>query len=108
MLTLSVLLSTGQCINRVMRLVVWGGVGGYERCMTSWCMREHCMFEHWILCLFLVLAECVVELCVVLVLVYCHFMYSGRTWVVCYCTVSEIGGTLMTVCTFHYRMERPH
>ena len=25
MLTLSVLLSTGQCINRVMRLVVWGG-----------------------------------------------------------------------------------
>ena len=42
--TLSVLLSSGQCINRVMRLVAWGGVGGYERCMTSWCMREHCMF----------------------------------------------------------------
>ena len=42
--TLSVLLSSGQCIDRVMRLVVWGGVGGYERCMTSWCMREHCMF----------------------------------------------------------------
>ena len=44
MVSLSVLLSSGQCINRVMRLVVWGGVGGYERCMTSWCMREHCMF----------------------------------------------------------------
>ena len=42
--TLSVL-SSGQCINRVMRQVVhvWGGVGGYERCMT-WCMRVHCMF----------------------------------------------------------------
>ena len=38
MLTLSVLLFSGQCI------VVWGGVGGYERCMTSWCMREHCLF----------------------------------------------------------------
>ena len=25
MLTLSVFLSTGQCIDRVMRLVVWGG-----------------------------------------------------------------------------------
>ena len=35
MLTFSVLLFSGQCI------VVWGGVGGYERCMTSWCMREH-------------------------------------------------------------------
>ena len=32
MLTLSVLLFSGQCIDRVMRLVVWGGVGGYERC----------------------------------------------------------------------------
>ena len=42
--TVSVLLSSGQCINRVMRLVVWGGVERYERCMTSWCMREHCMF----------------------------------------------------------------
>ena len=29
--TLSVLLSSGQCIDRVMRLVVWGGVGGYEQ-----------------------------------------------------------------------------
>ena len=28
MVSLSVLLSSGQCINRVMRLVVWGGVGG--------------------------------------------------------------------------------
>ena len=45
-----------------------GAVGGYERCMT-WCMREHCMFLND--CLFLVLAECVVELCVVLILVYC-------------------------------------
>ena len=44
MVTLGVLLSFGQCINEVLRLVVWGGVGGYERCMTSWCMREHCMF----------------------------------------------------------------
>ena len=42
--TLNVLLSSGQCINGVMRLAVLGGVGGYERCMTSWCMREHCMF----------------------------------------------------------------
>ena len=25
-------------IDRVMRLVVWAGVGGYERCMTSWGM----------------------------------------------------------------------
>ena len=24
--------------------IVWGEVGGYETCMTSWCMREHCMF----------------------------------------------------------------
>ena len=31
-LTLSVLLFSGQCI------VVWEWVGGYERCMTSWCM----------------------------------------------------------------------
>ena len=31
-------LFSGQCINSV---VVWGGVRGYERCMTSWCMREH-------------------------------------------------------------------
>ena len=37
---------------------------------------------HWRLCLFLVLAECVVELCVELVLVY-----------VCDCSVSDIGGT---------------
>ena len=44
MVTVSVLLSSGQCINKVMRHVVWGEVGGYERCMTSWCMREHCMF----------------------------------------------------------------
>ena len=45
MVTFSVLLFSGQCINKVMRLVVWGGVGGgYERCMTLWCMREHCMF----------------------------------------------------------------
>ena len=45
MVTLSVLLSPGQCtrINRVMGIVVWGGVGEYEECMT-WCMREHCMF----------------------------------------------------------------
>ena len=42
--TLSVVLSSGQCISRVMRLV-WGRVGGYERCMTSWCMGEHCMFH---------------------------------------------------------------
>ena len=33
-----------NALNRVMRLVVWGGVGGYERCMTSCCMREHCLF----------------------------------------------------------------
>ena len=41
----------------------------------------------WRLCLFLVLAECVVELCVGLVLVYCHFMYSRRTMgsVLLYC-----------------------
>ena len=54
-----------------MRLV-WGGVGGYERCMTSWCMREHCMFltvKNMPL-----LGECVVELCGVLVRVYFHFM----------------------------------
>ena len=44
MVTLSVLLFLGQSINTVMRLVVWGGVGGYERCKTSWCMRERCMF----------------------------------------------------------------
>ena len=44
MVTVSVLLSSGQCIHRVMRLVVWGGVERYERCMTSRCMREHCMF----------------------------------------------------------------
>ena len=64
-MTLSVLLSFEQCINGVMRLVVpvWGGVGEYERCMTSWCMREYCMFLTGRLCLFLVLAECVVELC---------------------------------------------
>ena len=36
MVTLSVLLSAGQCIHRVMRLVV---LGGYERCMT-YCLRE--------------------------------------------------------------------
>ena len=79
MVSLSVLLSSGQCINRVMRLVVWGGVGGYDRCMTSWCMREHCMFLTVEILPLLVLAECVVELCVVLVLVYCHFMYISRT-----------------------------
>ena len=38
MVTLSVLLFSGLCV------VVWGGDGGYERCMISWCMREHCMF----------------------------------------------------------------
>ena len=85
--TLGVLLSFGQCINEVLRLVVWGGVGGYERCMTSWCMREHCMFLTVKTCLFLVIAECVVELCVVLVLVYHHYMYSSRTMgsVLLYC-----------------------
>ena len=51
MVTVGVLLSSGQCIDRVMRLVEWGGVGVY--------------------CLFQVLTECVIELCVVLVLVYC-------------------------------------
>ena len=51
--THSVLLSSGQCIDIVMRLVVWGGVGGYERCMTSWCMSEHYMFLTGRLCLFL-------------------------------------------------------
>ena len=79
MVSLSVLLSSGLCINRVMRLVVWGGVGGYDRCMTSWCMREHCMFLTVVILTLLVLAECVVELCVVLVLVSCHFMYISRT-----------------------------
>ena len=29
-------------------------------------------------------------------------------WVVGYCTVSDIGGAPMTICTYHYRMERPH
>ena len=44
MVTLSVLFS-GQRIDRVMRLVVWGGVGrGCERCMTSLCMSQYCMF----------------------------------------------------------------
>ena len=32
MVTVSVLLFSGQCV------VLWGGVGGYERCLTSWCM----------------------------------------------------------------------
>ena len=66
------------------------------------------MFLTGRLCLYIVLAECVVELCVVLVLVSCHFMYSSRTMVVCYCTVSDIGGTLMMICTYHYRLDGPH
>ena len=83
MVTLSVLLSFGQCINRVLRLVVWGGMGGYERCMTSWCIL---CSSQWRLCLFLVLAECVVEMCVVLGLVYFHSMYSSRMMgVLLYC-----------------------
>ena len=63
------------------------------------------MFLTGRLCLFLVLAECVVELCVVLVLVYCHSMYS---MIVGYGTVSDIGGTPMMICTYHYRMDGPH
>ena len=39
---LSVVQSSGQCIDRVVRLVVWGG---YERCMTSWYLRKHFMFH---------------------------------------------------------------
>ena len=35
MVTLRVFLFSGQCIDRVMRLVVWPGVVG---CMTSWGM----------------------------------------------------------------------
>ena len=42
---ISVLLFSGQCINRVMRFGVWGRVGGFERSMTSWSMREHCMYS---------------------------------------------------------------
>ena len=55
-----------------MRLVVSGGVKGYERCKTL------CT------CRFLTvknlppLEECVIELCGVLVLVYCDFMYISR------------------------------
>ena len=86
MVTLSVLLSSGQCINRVMRLDVWGRVGGYERCMTSWCMREHCMFlTVEILPLFSVRmccgTVCGVGPCVL------HFMYISRTMgsVLLYC-----------------------
>ena len=40
---LSVLQSSGQHISRVVRLFVWGGVEGYERCLTL-CFRKHCMF----------------------------------------------------------------
>ena len=29
-------------------------------------------------------------------------------WVVCYCTVFDIGGTPMMICTYHYRMEGLH
>ena len=29
-------------------------------------------------------------------------------WVVCYCTVSDIGCTPMMICTYHYSGERPH
>ena len=99
MLTLSVLLSSGQCV------VVWGGVGGYERCMTSWCMREHCMFlTVETLPLFSVSRMCVWcwSLCPVTL---CTLV---ERWVVGYCTVSDIGGAPMTICTYHYRMERPH
>ena len=28
--------------------------------------------------------------------------------VVCYCTVSDIGGHSMMICTYHYRMDRLH
>ena len=58
--------------------------------------------------LFLVLADawlncvwrwslCTVTLCTVV-----------ERWVVCYCTVSNIGGTPMMICTYHYRMDGPH
>ena len=63
-----------QC-SSVMRFVVWGGVGRYERCKT-WRMTEHCTFlavEN-----LPPLEECVVELCGVLFLVYCHFVYISR------------------------------
>ena len=93
----------------VMRLVVWGRLGGYERCMPSWCMREYCLFltvETLPLfkCWQNVLLDCVwcwslctVTLCTVV-----------ERWVVCYCIVSDIGGTPMMICTYHYRMERLH
>ena len=39
-------------------------------------------------------------------------MPSPRTvverWVVCYCTVSDIGGTPMMISTCHYSWERLH
>ena len=28
--------------------------------------------------------------------------------VLCLCTVSDIGGTPMMICTYHYRMDGPH
>ena len=67
-----------KCINRVMRLVVLGGVGGYDIMVYEGALYVPHSGD------FLVLAECVVELCVVLVLVHCHFMYSSRS-VLLYC-----------------------
>ena len=109
MVTLSVLLSSGQCINRVMRLVVWGGVGGYERCMTSWCMREHCLFlTVETLSLFSVRGMCCSTVCGVVPCVLFTLSTEVERWVVCSCTVSEIGGTHMMICTYHYRLDGPH
>ena len=49
-----------QCPS-VMRLVVWGGVGGHERCKTLWCMSGHCRFLT--VKNLPPIEECVVELC---------------------------------------------
>ena len=34
--------------------------------------------------------------------------HRSRTMVVCYCTVSDIGGTPMMICSYHYRMDIQH
>ena len=84
-----------------MRLVIWGGVGGYERCKTLWCMREHFRFltEKNLP----PLEECNV-------LLNCVGCWSLCTVTLCTLVecVSDIDSTHMNTYTYHYRMDGPH